>query len=88
MLIQEIYPILGFLEVEKREEGLLSHVLLTLSDMIHQLCDVIALVCVNSPVLSPTVYCRDQLSANLKVNHSLNTIKMLHIVQQKYKFRD
>lgn len=58
--------------------SLLSHVLLTLSDMIHQLCDIIALFCVSSPVLSPTVYCRDQLSANLKVNHTLNTIKVLN----------
>lgn len=67
---------------------MLFHVLLTLSNMLLQLCDAIALFCVNSPVLSPTVYCRDALSANLKLTSNFKSKYSIHVVQQKYKFRN
>lgn len=67
--MQDVDPVLGFPVMEKIEEFDVS-CFAYIKQHVTSVVYVIALFCVNSPVLSPTVNCRDELSANLKLTSS------------------
>lgn len=72
VFMQDVDPVLGFPEKEKSEEFVVS-CFAYIKQHVTAVVYVITLFCVNSPVLSSTVNCRDEVNANLNLTSSFKS---------------